>query len=208
MIPSSPTISAALVGVFPRRIVVTVVTRKNRSRLNIPPRTESPWPKPIGIVISWSISSIASITATPPIPTRTSPAICLYFYEKGNKRKHVSPDVFVVFGVAKKQRPNYLLWAEKKSPSFIMETTSSSTKKEDKTTKFVLYRDVLKVDEYFLFDPFGDYLHPQLKGYRLVAGDYVPIEPVNGRLPSEILGLHLWKVRGRRLALLWAPIAK
>ena len=130
----------------------------------------------------------------------------LLFYERGNKRKHVSPDTFVVFGVAKKQRPNYLLWREKKSPSFIMEMTSSLTKREDKTKKFVLYRDVLKAKEYFQFDPFGDYLNPQLQGFRLQRGEYVPIVPVDGRLPSETLGLHL-EASGNQL-LLWDPVAK
>jgi len=130
----------------------------------------------------------------------------LLFYERGNKRKHVSPDTFFVFGVAKKQRPNYLLWREKKSPSFIMEMTSSSTKNEDKTKKFVLYRDVLKAKEYFQFDPFGDYLNPQLQGYRLQRGEYVPIAPVDGRLPSETLGLHL-EASGNQL-LLWDPTTK
>ncbi len=32
---------------------------------------------------------------------------------------------------------------------------------------------------------------PPLKGYRLLRRKYVPIEPVAGRLPSEVLGLHL-----------------
>ena len=50
---------------------------------------------------------------------------------------------------------------------------------------------MLKVLEYFLFDPYGEYLKPRLKGYRLVEGLYEPIEPVDGRLPSEVVGLHL-----------------
>src|SRR3954452_1245811 len=38
----------------------------------------------------------------------------LLFYERGNKRRHISPDVFVVKGVAKEKRPNYLIWEEGK----------------------------------------------------------------------------------------------
>jgi len=49
----------------------------------------------------------------------------------------------------------------------------------------------LGVREYFLFDPTEDYLEPPLQGHRLVGGQLVPIEPVSGRLPSEILHLHL-----------------
>ena len=33
-----------------------------------------------------------------------------------------------------------------------------------------------------------------MKGFRLRNGVYVPIRPVNGRLPSKVLGLHLERV--------------
>jgi len=115
----------------------------------------------------------------------------LLYYVPGNKRKHVAPDVFVVRGISKRKRLYYLLWEEGKSPEMIIELTSKSTRKEDVDTKFILYRDVLKVQEYFLFDPFGEYLKPPLQGYRLTDGEYLPIEPVAGRLPSEVTGLHL-----------------
>src|SRR5665213_544717 len=82
----------------------------------------------------------------------------LLCYEEGNRRKHVSPDVFVVRGVPKHERENYLLWEEGQSPRFVIELTSSSTRREDTNKKFELYRDVVKVREYFLFDPMGDYL--------------------------------------------------
>jgi Uma2 family endonuclease len=115
----------------------------------------------------------------------------LMYYVPGNKRKHLSPDVFVVKGVQKKRRLYYLTWEEGKNPSVVIEITSASTRKEDTAKKFALYRDVLQVPEYFLFDPFGDYLKPQLKGYRSQKGEYVPIALVAGRMPSRILGLHL-----------------
>jgi len=115
----------------------------------------------------------------------------LLYYVPGNKRKHVSPDVFVVRGVSKRKRLYYLLWLEGKSPEMIIELTSKSTRKEDLDTKFKLYRDVLKVQEYFMFDPFAEYLNPPLRGYRLIQGEYVPIEAIAGRLPSEVTGLHL-----------------
>jgi hypothetical protein len=35
----------------------------------------------------------------------------------------------------------------------------------------------LGVDEYFLFDPLGDYLSPRLQGFRLVEGRYRQIRP-------------------------------
>jgi Uma2 family endonuclease len=124
----------------------------------------------------------------------------LIFYEPGNKRKHVSPDVFVVRGVAKHDRPNYLVWEEGKGPELVIELTSKTTRKQDLEKKFQLYRDVLKVQEYFLFDPLGDYLKPRLQGFRLRAREYHPIRPVADRLPSKVVGLHL-EPNGRDLRL-------
>jgi Uma2 family endonuclease len=124
----------------------------------------------------------------------------LLFYEEGNRRKHISPDVFLVRGIAKfPLRDYYLLWEEGKPPDVIVEITSKTTKREDQTKKRVLYRDVLKIPEYFQFDPTEDYLKPSLQGVRRIGDEYAPIEPVAGRLPSAILGLHLersgWELR-------------
>jgi hypothetical protein len=116
----------------------------------------------------------------------------LLYYERGNKRKHVAPDVFVVRGVPKRPpRDNYLLWEERRGPDVVIEITSKTTRREDQQKKPGLYRDVLRVPEYFQFDPTEDYLRPSLQGHRLRRRRYVPIEPVLGRLPSEALGLHL-----------------
>jgi hypothetical protein len=115
----------------------------------------------------------------------------LVFYERGNRRKHVAPDFFAVRGVHNHPRDHYLIWLEGKAPEVAIEYTSKTTRKEDEKTKFVLYRDRLRVQEYFLFDPFGDYLKPPFQGYRLKGNRYVKIRPMAGRLPSEVLGLHL-----------------
>jgi Uma2 family endonuclease len=116
------------------------------------------------------------------------------YYEEGNPRKHVSPDVFAVRGIKPKtdfERRNYLVWEEGKAPEMVVEVTSKSTRAEDITKKMALYRDTLGVLEYFLFDPYGEYLDPRLQGYRLRQGTYAAIRPVKGRLPSQVLGLHL-----------------
>jgi Uma2 family endonuclease len=115
----------------------------------------------------------------------------LVYYVPGNKRKHLAPDVFVVKGVAKKKRINYLTWQEGKGPDVVIELTSSSTQAEDVKSKFQLYQDVLHVPEYFLFDPYEDYLDPSMQGYRLQKGKYVAIKPVRQRLASKVLGLEL-----------------
>lgn len=124
----------------------------------------------------------------------------LLFYEEGNRRRYISPDVFVVKGIAAHDRPNYLLWEEGKGPDLVIELTSSSTRREDIETKYLFYRDKLRVKEYFLFDPLGDYLKPSLQGHRLRKNEYRPIPSIAGRLPSQVLGLHLER-QGRELRL-------
>jgi Uma2 family endonuclease len=115
----------------------------------------------------------------------------LLYYERGNKRARVAPDVFVVRGVPKLPPRNYyLLWREGKAPDVVIEVTSRKTRSEDRK-KWMLYQDVLRIPEYFLFDPREEYLKPSLQGCRLRRRRYIPIEPIFGRLPSMGLGLHL-----------------
>ena len=115
------------------------------------------------------------------------------YYVEGQPRFVVSPDVWVTHGIDKTiRRQIYKTWLEAgKGPELVVEVTSPSTRRVDKGKKFRIYQNDLKVREYFLFDPLGEYLKPVLQGYRLVNGEYQRIEPVDGRLPSEVLGLHL-----------------
>jgi Uma2 family endonuclease len=132
------------------------------------------------------------------------------YYVLGDPKKNVCPDLFVVKGVPKVTQPerrSYRTWEENgKGPDFITEFTSKSTREEDALTKKELYRKVLKVKEYFLFDPFAEYLRPALQGFRLLRGDYVRINPVSGRLPSRVLGLHLES--GGDVLRFWDPAAQ
>ncbi|HSG39638.1 MAG TPA: Uma2 family endonuclease, partial [Thermoanaerobaculia bacterium] len=47
----------------------------------------------------------------------------------------------------------------------------------------------LGVEEYFLFDPLGDYLDPRLQGYRLMRGWYQPLSSRDGSLVSRTTGV-------------------
>ena len=107
----------------------------------------------------------------------------------------VVPDVFVVFGVPKQPpRDNWLSWQEGKFPDFVLEVTSRHTRRRDEGPKRDLYRQ-LGVDEYWQYDPTGDYLDPRLKGSSLVDGRYRPIPttitPDGVRCASRRLGLEL-----------------
>ena len=46
----------------------------------------------------------------------------------GNRRRRIAPDVFVVKGVPKGDRLNYLTWEEGKGPDVVIELTSRSTR--------------------------------------------------------------------------------
>src|SRR6185295_11700145 len=91
------------------------------------------------------------------------------YYEKGNRKARVSPDVLVAKGVVKqKERRNYLLW-EERPLSLVIEVTSLRTKRRDEEIKKPLYQQI-GTEEYVLFDPLGEYLRPPLQGYRLLRG--------------------------------------
>ena len=129
----------------------------------------------------------------------------LMYYEEGNPRKSVAPDVFVVLGASRDEdRDTYLLWREPKAPDFVLEVTSKSTRRNDLVTKRALYES-LGVAEYFMFDPRAEYLNPPLQGFELHRGRYAALQAAalpNGApaLYSEALGLFL-HVRGQALRL-------
>jgi Uma2 family endonuclease len=96
------------------------------------------------------------------------------YYEEGNPQAVVVPDVFVILGVAPYDRPSYMLWREPKAPDFIMEITSRSTRSDDQGAKRGIYA-FLGVQEYWQYDPIGDYLMPPLQGLRLEGRNYQPL---------------------------------
>lgn len=119
----------------------------------------------------------------------------LVYYEEGNPRVSVAPDVFVVFGVEDHTRASYKVWEEGKGPDFVLEVASPNTWREDVERKPGIYAG-LGVREYFLFDPTGEHFTPRLQGYRLVDGAYGRLPAVESidrtlTLPSEVLGLEL-----------------
>jgi hypothetical protein len=110
----------------------------------------------------------------------------------------VAPDIFVVQGVAKWERPTYRVWEEGQPPTVVFEITSRASRLEDMGTKRALYA-MLGVPEYFLYDPLDEYLQPPLQGFRLQQGEYERILPGDeGALVSQALRLEL-RVEERQL---------
>ncbi len=123
-----------------------------------------------------------------------------FYYKKGDPRSVVAPDLFVVKGVAKRDRKVYKLWEEHRSPCFVVEVTSDTTRDEDLSDKLTVYEH-LGVEEYFLFDPLGDYLDPRLQGHRIVNGRYRPASlETDGSLISRTAGVTL-RIEGEHLRL-------
>ena len=124
----------------------------------------------------------------------------LIYYEEGNPKARVAPDVFVVLGVPNRDRSSYFLWEEREAPDFVLEITSHSTRREDQGRKRELYRR-LGITEYWQYDPTGDYLDPPLQGLRLTGGAYRPMrlaESADGSMAmaSRVLELELRLVGG------------
>lgn len=123
-----------------------------------------------------------------------------FYYVQGDPRAVVAPDLFLVKGVAKGRRRTYKLWEEGRVPSLVIEITSDSTRHEDLSKKKLCY-ERLGIEEYFLHDPYQDYLRPALQGFRLIDGRYQRIEPeLGGSLRSRSTDL-LLRVDGLRLRL-------
>ena len=113
----------------------------------------------------------------------------LIYFVKGDPRKCVAPDAFVVKDCAPGRRRIFKIWEERRKPNFALETTSRKTRREDAGPKKELYA-LLRVKDYFLFDPFGEWLKPPLQGFRLIKGEYKRIRPdAEGGITSRELGV-------------------
>ncbi|WP_254564535.1 Uma2 family endonuclease [Oscillatoria sp. HE19RPO] len=116
------------------------------------------------------------------------------YYSQAHPRMRVAPDVMVIFNVEPGGRDNYKVWEEGQVPSVIFEMTSPSTRKQDMEVKRTLYEQ-LGVEEYWLFDPRGEWIPEQLQGYRLISKAYEAIADSY----STALGLQL-TVEGKLIA--------
>jgi len=111
------------------------------------------------------------------------------YYAQGFPRLRTAPDVMVIFDVAPGGRDNYKIWEEGQVPAVIFEMTSEGTRHQDEGFKKTLYEQ-LGVQEYWQFDPKGEWIPEQLRGYRLRGEVYEPItdsqsQPLQLRLAAN-----------------------
>lgn len=119
----------------------------------------------------------------------------MVFDEPGNPHRHLSPDIFVAFGVRSGSRDLFKIW-EEQPPSFVLEITSETTRREDECTKRQRYAQ-WGVEEYFLYDPRAEWVKPPLQGFRLHGRRYRRMPECvlpNGKrgLECRTLELYLW----------------
>ena len=114
----------------------------------------------------------------------------LVYYEQGNRKAAVAPDVFLSFGVPPGERASYSVWEEGKPPDVVWEFASPSTFKEDTGKKKEKYRR-MGVREYWLVDPVGGYHDPRVQGFQLIDGAYE-------RMP--------WKEDPDGMVTVWSPV--
>ncbi len=118
------------------------------------------------------------------------------YYAQGFPKLRIAPDVMVIFDVAPGGRDNYKIWEEGKVPSVVFEMTSKGTQNQDIEYKKTLYEQ-LEIQEYWLFDPKGEWIEEKLRGYRLRGESYELItdsrsEPLKLRLAieDELIGFY------------------
>jgi len=113
------------------------------------------------------------------------------FFERGNRKALLAPDVLVSFGVAQKHKNSYKAWEEGAVPDYVLELLSPRTWRRDVVVKPPLY-EAIGVGEYWIFDPIGKLPDPVV-GRRLdAAGVYRPVgELPGGGYRSDVLGLDL-----------------
>jgi Uma2 family endonuclease len=122
--------------------------------------------------------------------------LLIYFVE-GNPHYCFAPDAFVVKDCKPGRREVFKIWEEKRVPSFVLETTSRSTRREDLYWKPQRYAE-LGIKEYFLYDPRGEWLDPPLVGYRLGESYYAELpRKKDGSIVSRELGIRFQVIDGK-----------
>jgi len=107
------------------------------------------------------------------------------------------PDLFIVLNTKKRVRKSWVVWEEGgRTPNVVVEFVSPTTEHVDRGEKMRIYSRLLRVPNYFIFDP--ETL--QLDGFQLdlQSSTYVPIKPdANGDLDCSELGLRVGVRQGQ-----------
>lgn len=111
------------------------------------------------------------------------------YYTEGEPGDRVAPDVFIIKGIGGHPREKILLWEEKIAPQVVFEFVSHSSRLRDRGSKLGLYA-ALGVKEYYVFDPSGEWMSPQLRSFRLSGDLFQELVSPSGIFSPE-LGLEM-----------------
>ena len=124
----------------------------------------------------------------------------MLYYEEGNPRTFVVPDLMIVFGVGNQDRSSYRVWEEKQFPQIVIEVASESTYENDLGKKYAEYGR-LGAMEYYLLDPENAYLPSPIMAYQR-DDDRLRLKPsTDGRVSSPLLGLDFVQTPGGSIRL-------
>ncbi len=114
----------------------------------------------------------------------------MVYYDEGNPKKWLAPDVFVCFGVENKLRRTFKSWEENVFPQIVFEVASDGTFENDLGGKRLEYAR-LGAEEYYLLDPERAYLPSPLMAFRRESGRFVSVNVENSRVFSPLLNLEI-----------------
>ncbi|WP_437283233.1 Uma2 family endonuclease [Sorangium sp. So ce375] len=124
--------------------------------------------------------------------------MAVYFSElQAKKNDFRGPDVFVVLDTVRRERKSWVVWQEDgRTPDMVIELLSESTEKVDRADKMRIYAKLLRVPEYYLFDPFTGVL--EAYALDITTMTYTSVAPgAGGDVVSPRLQLRLGVRRGR-----------
>ncbi len=110
--------------------------------------------------------------------------ICLY-YEEGNPKKMISPDVLLCRSQHREMKRVYFAWESNAQLDLVIELSSKSTKKTDHHKKKRLYAEILQVPYYVIFDPEAW----TLDAFVLQGDEYQDLPIKNGRCHLDALNV-------------------
>lgn len=115
----------------------------------------------------------------------------MVYFDEGNARKWLAPDVFVCFGVENKLRKTYKVWEEVKIfPQVVFEIASENTVENDLGKKYLDYSR-LGVEEYYLLDPERSLLPSPLMAFQKNDERLVAVNVENDRVFSPLMNLEI-----------------
>jgi Uma2 family endonuclease len=100
----------------------------------------------------------------------------------------LQPDLLVARGVPQRNHRVYDPWQEGKMPDLVAEYLSPTSLKADQVGKLDAYHK-LRIPEYWLFNPSGEFAGPRIRGWNLLGreGPEPLLEEADGSFASRVL---------------------